>query len=206
MGVMPEPRPRYWEWRAELERSRDRLWMTALGLGAGCLLLVSLLVWQALRPLPVYYISGPTGTAWPGRVPDTVVEDFASRVVTLLANVHPGNARRVFELSGRYLAPALSSRLALQVKTDLEAIESQRLGMAFAQTETVVGEKTLDPPGWDLIVKGTRTAWAGQQLLGHEPVEYAVRVVRAPATELNPYGLAVEALELRKLPREARRG
>lgn len=205
MDVRHEPRPRYWEWRTELERARDRLWVMVLGLGAGCLVLVSLVVWLALRPLPVYYVSGSMGTAWPGQVPDTVVEDFASRVVTLLGNVHASSARRVYSLSGRYLTPALSSRLAIQAKSDLDAIESQRLGMAFAQTEVAVVEKLLDPPAWDLIVKGTRTAWAGQQLLGQESVEYAVRIVRTPATDLNPYGLAVELLQVRTLPRQARR-
>ena len=73
MGVTREHRPRYWEWRAELERSRDRLWVGVLGLAAACLVLVALVVWQALRPLPVYYISGAIGTAWPSQVPDTVV-------------------------------------------------------------------------------------------------------------------------------------
>ncbi len=205
MALTGESRPRYWEWRVELERSRDRLSLAVMGLGLGCVVLLGLLTWEVRRPVPIYYVTGAIGAAWPGQVPDTLVEEFGSRVVLLIGNLNAATARRVYDVAHRYLSPAMSARLAVQAREDLAAIEQQRLGVSFTQTEVAVVGKRPDPPAWQLAIRGVRASWAGQQLLAQDSVEYQVRVIRAPATELNPYGLAVESVELKNTSREARR-
>jgi len=176
-----------------------------MGLGLACLVLLGLLIREVRRPVPIYYVTGALGAAWPGQVPDALVEEFGARVVQLIGNLNAATARRVYALAHRYLSPAMSARLAVQARDDLARIEHERLGLSFTQTDVAVVGKQPDPPAWQLAIRGVRASWAGQQLLAQEAVEYQVRVIRAPATELNPYGLAVESVALTNAPLEARR-
>jgi hypothetical protein len=66
---------------------------------------VGLLVYQSLRPRPIYYVTTTRGVAEPGHVPEAVVEGFAARVVGLLGNLTPATAAVGYDQSRRYLAP-----------------------------------------------------------------------------------------------------
>ncbi len=136
--MVAERRPTYWEWRAELEVHRARWQRIAAGLALGALGLVGLLVYQSLRPHPIYYVTTTRGVAEPGHVPEAVVEGFAARVVGLLGNLTPATALVSYEQSRRYLAPKVVDLLHAQAQEDLKRITDQHLATAFAIHQTAV--------------------------------------------------------------------
>jgi hypothetical protein len=206
--VVAERRPAYWEWRAELEVQRTRWQRIALGLALGVLSLVGLLVYQGLRPRPIYYVTTTQGIAEPGHIPEAVVEGFAARVVGLLGNLTPATAAAGYEQSRRYLAPKLMDLLHAQAQEDLKRITDQQLATTFA-----IHQATIEPRGeaWRVSLRGTRQSWSRSQFLGEDRMRYTLDVARTPVSELNPWGLQVNALRLERDvpdrdPRAAARG
>jgi hypothetical protein len=193
--VVNERRPTYWEWRAELEAQRARWQHIAVGLALGILALVGLLIYQGLRPRPIYYVTATQGVAEPGYVPDAVVEGFAARVVGLLANLTPATAATGYDQSRRFLAPKLLDLVHAQAQEDIKRITEQHLATSFAVHETKV-----EPDGnsWRVSLRGTRQSWSRSQFLGEDRMRYTVEVSRAPASELNPWGLLVSTLRLER--------
>lgn len=188
-------RPAYWEWRAELEASRARWALAAAGLGLLALALTGLLVGVAVRPQPIYYVTPPGGTAWPGQVPEAVLEAFAVRTVTLLGTLTPATAPRSYELAGRYLAPPLLARLNAQARQDLDTIAVQQLSTSFTPLETTIRRAGA---AWAVVVRGQRQSWSRGQFLGQDPVRYVLEIAPGAASDLNPWGLTIQALRLER--------
>jgi hypothetical protein len=190
-----ERRPTYWEWRAELEVQRARWQRIALGLALGALGLVGLLVYQGLRPRPIYYVTTTRGVAEPGHVPEAVVEGFAARVVGLLGNLTPATAVAGYEQSRRYLAPGLVDLLHTQAQEDLKRITEQQLATTFA-----LHQATVESRGdvWRVSLRGTRQSWSRSQFLGEDRMRYTLEVARTPVSDLNPWGLQVSGLRLER--------
>jgi hypothetical protein len=193
--VVAERRPTYWEWRAELEVQRTRWQRIALGLGLAVLSLVELLVYQGLRPRPIYYVTTTRGAAEPGHVPEAVVEGFAARVVGLLGNLTPATAAAGYEQSRRYLSPKLVDLLHTQAQEDLKRITDQQLATAFA-----IHQATIEPRGeaWRVSLRGTRQSWSRSQFLGEDRMRYTLEVALTPVSDLNPWGLQVSGLRLER--------
>jgi len=189
-------RPSYWEWRAELEASRTRWMLATAGLVIVSLALSGLLVAAGTRPRPIYYITETHGTAWPGQIPDAMLDAFATRVVTLLGTLSPGTAKQSYDLAGRYLTPPLRSRLLPQAQRDLDAIMRQQLGTALAVTVTTVERRPRG--GWTVTLRGTRQSWSQTQYLGEDRLRYVLQIDPVPPTELNPWGLIVHDLSLER--------
>jgi hypothetical protein len=206
--VVAERRPTYWEWRAELEVQRARWQRIALGLALGALGLVGLLVYQSIRPRPIYYVTTTRGVAEPGHVPEAVVEGFAARVAGLLGNLTPATAAAGYEQSRRYIAPKLVDLLHAQAQEDLKRITDQQLATAFA-----IHQAAVEPHGeaWRVSLRGTRQSWSRSQFLGEDRMRYTLEVARTPVSELNPWGLQVSGFRLERdlpdrEPRAAARG
>ena len=193
--MVAERRPTYWEWRVELEIQQARWRRIAAGLAVGVLSLVVLLVYQGLRPRPIYYVTATRGIAEAGHVPDAVVEGFVARVVALLGNLTPVTAAAGYEQSRRYLAPRVADLLGAQARDDLKRIEESQLATTFAIHEARVAAQG---DGWRVSVRGARQSWSRGQYLGEDRVRYTVDVVRTPPSDLNPWGLQVSGLQLER--------
>jgi hypothetical protein len=203
-----ERRPTYWEWRAEIEVQRVRWQRIALSLAVGVLGLVGGLVYQGLRPRPIYYVTTTRGVAEPGHVPEAVVEGFAARVVGLLGNLTPATAVAGYEQSRRYLAPSLVDLLHAQAQEDLKRITDQQLATTFAIHRAAVESRG---DRWRVSLRGTRQSWSRSQFLGEDRMRYTLQVARTPVSDLNPWGLQVSGLRLERDvpdrdPRAAARG
>ena len=193
--MVVERRPTYWEWRVELELQQARWRRIAAGLALGALGLVTLLVYQSLRPRPIYYVTAARGIAEAGYVPDAVVEGFVARVVALQGNLTPATASTSYEQSRRYLAPRVADLLGAQAREDLKRIEESQLATTFAIHDARVaalGE------GWRVSMRGARQSWSRGQYLGEDRVRYTVEVGRTPPSDLNPWGLQVTGLQLER--------
>ena len=206
--MVAERRPTYWEWRAELEVQRARWQRIAAGLALAALGLVGLLVYQSLRPRPIYYVTTTRGVAEPGHVPEAVVEGFAARVVGLLGNLTPATAAVSYDQSRRYLAPRVVDRLHAQAQEDLKRITDQQLATTFAIHQAAVEARG---DAWRVSLRGTRHSWSRGQFLGEDRMRYTLEVARTPVSDLNPWGLQVSGLRLDRdvadrEPRAAARG
>jgi hypothetical protein len=158
---------------------------------------MGLVVHQGTRPAPIYYITATHGLAPPAHVPDAVVEGFAARVVGLLGNLSPASGERGYEVSRRYLSPGLGDAIQAQARDDLKRIVEQQLATTFAIYDTAV---EVRGQAWHVILRGTRQSWSRSQFLGEDSMRYTVEVRRTPPTELNPWGLEVNALRLDRDP------
>lgn len=194
-------RPSYWEWRAELEAECARWRAIATGLGVGCLALVGLVVWTALRPTPVYYLAADgtraiAGIARADQVPREALEAWAAQLALLIGNVTPATARESYERLRGFLTPALQSQMALQIDADLRTIQERQLGTSFSVKHSRL---IADHGGrWTVRVTGQRAVWAGPQRLAEDTIAYDLDIVRGRATSDNPAGLLVDRLETGK--------
>jgi hypothetical protein len=193
-------RPTYWEWVARIETEAAR-WRTAAVLAVAVALLFAIvLVYQATRPAPVYFLAaGPGalvgGLARADEIPTEVVEGFASQVALVLGNLTPSTAKQSYARLRMFLTPGLQMRMTPQADADVHAIEKHGYSTSFSVRESKVVDAA--PSGWNVRVVGRRVSWSGGQLGRADDVAYNFTVVRtARPTPTNPTGLGIEGLSL----------
>jgi len=201
-------RPTYFEWRAELEAQAGRWRLSALFLGVACLALVALLVFQASRPAPVYFLAGSRGLAIGGlaradRVPPELVEAFASQIALVFGNLMPATARQSYERMRAHMTPGLQRQLAAQAAADLQSIEERQLATSFTVRDSVVVASAADQ--WTVQVSGHRLSWNRATLMSEEDIAYEFDIVRARPSDANPSGLVIARMSVGRPSEPARR-
>jgi hypothetical protein len=201
-------RPSYFEWRAQLEAEAGRWRVSALLLGVACLALITLLVFQASRPAPVYFFAGSRAMAIGGlaradRVPPELVEAYAGQVALVFGNLMPATARQSYDRMRLHMTPSLQRQLAGQAAADLQSIEERQLSTSFTARDSAVVASTADQ--WTVRVSGHRLSWSRATLMSEEDIAYEFDVVRSRASEANPAGLAIARVNVGRLPDPAPR-
>ena len=202
---MAVTRPSYFEWRAELEAQAGRWRISALLLGLACLALIALLVFQASRPAPVYFLAGSRGLAIGGlaradRVPPELVEAYAGQVALVFGNLMPATASQSYDRMRSHMTPDLQRQLAAQAAADLQSIEERRLSTSFTVRDSVVVASTTDR--WTVRVQGHRTSWSRATLMSEEDIAYEFDIVRARPSDANPAGLVIARVSVGRLPEQ----
>jgi hypothetical protein len=196
-------RPGYFEWRAQLEAEAGRWRLSALLLGVACLALIALLVFQASRPAPVYFVAGARGMAIGGlaradRVPPELLEAFATQVALVFGNLMPATARQSYDRMRLHMTPGLQRQLAAQATADLQSIEERQLSTSFTVRESAVVASTADR--WTVRVTGHRLSWSRAAVMSEEDIAYEFDVVQARPSDANPAGLAIARVSVGRPP------
>jgi len=160
--------------------------------------LTGLAVWQATRPVPVYYIptGGGPGLARPGEIPDTLVVDFAQQLVLLLANVMPPTVATVHREVSKYLHPQFLPQFQAQAEREQALIKEQQLSVQLSIREAV--GRTV-PPYRQVTIAAIRRVYVGKLPVRDEEVQAEVLLLPVRPSALNPYGLVVTSLHLTPL-------
>jgi hypothetical protein len=168
--------------------------LLALATGA----LTGLAVWQATRPVPVYYIpaGGGPGLARPDEVPDTLVVDFAQQLVLSLANVMPATVTAVHREVSKYLHPQFLPQFQAQAEREQALIKEQQLAVQLSIRDA---RSHAVPPYRQVLVAALRRVYVGKLPIRDEEVQAEVTLLPVRPSVLNPYGLVVTDLRLTPL-------
>lgn len=160
--------------------------------------LTGLSVWQATRPLPIYYIpaTGGPGLVAPGEVAPTLVVDFAQQLVLLLANVTPQTVVAVHRDLLKYCHPQFLVPFQAQAEREQALITAQQLSSQLSIRDAV---STATPPYHQVTIRALRRVYVGQLPVRDEDVQAEVTLLPVRPSALNPYGLVVTALRLTPL-------
>jgi hypothetical protein len=160
--------------------------------------LTGLAVWQATRPVPIYYIppGGGPGLARPGEVPDTLVVDFAQQLVLLLANVMPPTVATVHREVSKYLHPQFLLQFQAQAEREQALIKEQQLAVHLSIREA---HSHAVPPYRQVTIAALRRVYVGKLPVRDEEVQAEVTLLPVRPSALNPYGLVVTGLRLTPL-------
>ncbi|MGE3540220.1 MAG: TraE/TraK family type IV conjugative transfer system protein [Candidatus Tectimicrobiota bacterium] len=160
--------------------------------------LTVLTVWQATRPLPIYYIpsTGGPGLALPGEVATTLVVDFAQQLLLLLANVTPQTVAAVHREVLKYCHPQFLTQFQAQAEREQALITAQQLSSQLSIREAV---GTTTPPYRQVTISALRRVYVGKLPVRDEEVQAEVTLLPVRPSPLNPYGLVVTGLRLTPL-------
>lgn len=160
--------------------------------------LMGLTVWQATRPVPVYYIpaGGGPGMVRPGEVPDTLVVDFAQQLVLLLTNVMPPTVATAHREVSKYLHPQFLPQFQAQAEREQALMKEQQLSAQLSIRDAV--SRTV-PPYRQVTIAAIRRVYVGKLPVRDEEVQAEVTLLPVRPSTLNPYGLVVTGLRLTPL-------
>ena len=200
---MAVTRPSYFEWRAQLEAETARWRAGTLLLGLACLVLVVLLIYQAMRPTPVYFFAATgdtavTGLARADYVPPELVDEFATQVAMVFGNLMPSTARQSYDRMRLYMTETLQRQLASRAAADLSEIEQRQLSTSFTVRRSQIVAST--DKHWMVRVLGRRVSWSRGTLTSEEDIMYEFDVVRQRPNSGNPSGLAINTLSVGRPP------
>jgi len=160
--------------------------------------LTGLTVWQATRPVPIYYIpaTGGPGLVQPGEVANAMVVDFAQQLVLLLANVTPQTVAAVHREVVKYCHPQFLPQFQAQAEREQALIKEQQLSSQLSIREAV---GTIAPPYRQVTIAALRRVYVGKLPVRDEEVRAEVILLPVRPSTLNPYGLVVTGLRLTPL-------
>jgi hypothetical protein len=160
--------------------------------------LTALTVWQATRPVPIYYIpaTGGPGLVPPGEVANAMVVDFAQQLVLLLANITPHTVAAVHREILKYCHPQFLAQFQAQAEREQALITAQQLSSQLSIREAV---GTASPPYRQVTIAALRRVYVGKLPVRDEEVQAEVTLLPVRPSALNPYGLVVTGLHLTPL-------
>lgn len=160
--------------------------------------LTGLTVWQATRPVPIYYIpaTGGPGLVQPGEVADAMVVDFAQHLVLLLANITPQTVAAVYRDVVPYCHPQFLPQFQAQAAREQALIKDQQLSSQLSIRDAV---GTAAPPYRQVTIAALRRVYVGKLPVRDEEAQAEVTLLPVRPSALNPYGLVVTGLRLTSL-------
>ena len=183
---------KFWEFWADTQEANAKLGITLYGLIALVVILLIFMVKMAVAPKPIYYIPGAqsAGRAFPDYVPQECIAGFAENFVQTLANFTPANVERVYELTEKYLSPALLSKIRTELGSEVTKVKKDSLSSLFS----VDTETRVKPEGRGYIVNitGQKVIYLGKTVMKNARTTYTVTLKRVRPTEVNPYGLQIQ--------------
>lgn len=200
-GTISQPQPLksrstvFFERYARAENENLQLRMVVLLLAGLLAILMAGFVYISVKPKAIYYIPGAVrfGVAYPGAVPESSVISFAESWLLNWMNYAPDTVEGVYERSLKYMAPVLLSQVHAQAASELEKVKRDRLSSVFMITASPVLEETRG--GFNVVFSGRRVMYMGKEELSSVATRYILGLVMAPATDINPYGLAVAQIK-----------
>jgi hypothetical protein len=157
--------------------------------------LTGLTLWQATRPVPIYYIPASVGPGLltPGEVPDTLAAEFAQHVVLVLYNITPATVEAAHEAVARYFHPQLLLAFEVQAERERQAIRAEAISSQLS-----IRASTVDREGVRrrVTLSALRRVYVGKLAVRDEEVEAEVVLLPVRPSVLNPYGLIVGELRI----------
>jgi hypothetical protein len=179
-----------------MDLGRARLLRPALIAGAllaANVLLAGGLVLAALAPRAVVVLPSARAQAdlWPGAVPDAAAREFALRYVLHFDNYTPATVESATGVLKRMLAGRRWAAAS-------EALDRrQRVAVEGRMSSQVVPLAT-DVDGLRVTVRTLRRTFVSDRLSREAKVAYVIELEKQPATEANPFGLAVVSQDIRE--------
>ena len=157
--------------------------------------LMGLTLWQATRPVPIYYIPASVGPGLltPGDIPDALAAEFAQQVVLVLYNITPATVEAAHEAVARYFHPRLLLAFEVQAERERQAIRDEAISSQLSIRASAVhreGEQRR------VTVSALRRVYVGKLAVRDEEVEAEVALLPVRPSVLNPYGLIVGELRV----------
>lgn len=184
---------KFWELWGDIQEANAKLGIALYGVIALVIVLAVSMVKIAIAPKPVYYIPGAqaAGKAYPDYMPAECIAGFAENFIQTLANFTPATVEQVYQLSERYLSPALLSKIRTELGAEVESIQKDSLSSLF----TVDTESEVKPNGNEkylVSITGQKVIYLGKTVMKDTRTTYNVYIRKIRPTESNPYGLQIE--------------
>lgn len=161
-------------------------------LGAN-LLLAGALAASALAPRKLRILPSARAEAelWPGIVPEAAAREFALRYVLHFDNYTPATIDPATETLKRMLAARAWTAAS-------EALDRRRRVAVEGRMASQVLPLSVDVDGLRVSVTATRRTFVADRLSREARVTYVVEIEKQPATDPNPFGLAVVSQDIRE--------
>jgi hypothetical protein len=147
----------------------------------------------ALSPRPVRVVPAARAEAelWPGAVPEAAAREFALRYVLLFDNWTPATLEPSTDLLRRLLAARSYAGAAEALEKRLRVAREARMSVQSVPVGAEVD-------GLRVRVRAVRRTFVSDRLSRETQAVYDLVLERQPATDPNPFGLAVVSQELRE--------
>lgn len=191
----PARRSRFIERWAQAEHASARLAFALASVSLLCLGLLIALVLMALKPRPIYYIPGAwqAGIATPQSMPSSAVAAFVSAWALNWSNFTPVTVEDVYKRAQRFMAPGLLGEARARLSKDIEEVKRNNISSLFTMTQ----EPSVMPGqgGFMVTVRGDKGVYVGKEEIKTQHMIYKIRVRMVNPTDINPYGLVIEAID-----------
>lgn len=177
------------------EYMNGKLTLILISVAGISVILTGALVYSALKPRPVYYISGSldAGIALPQSVSGQTTIAFVSSWLLNWTNFTPATVSDVYLRAKRFMSPALLGRIQARLQKDLEQIKRDNISSMFSLTQEPT--VSLEKAGFNVIIHGESGIFMGKDEIKVQKMIYNVQVRKVNPTDNNPYGLMIEAID-----------
>lgn len=181
------------KWASAQELSQ-KLGLMMVGAVITILVLIIVIVYQAIRPQPIYFISAqPFGYAYSGNIS----ADFAGLLAQVWLNNWDNYTPITVEDNRRYalklLSPRLLAKIQQRIIDDIKQIKTNRVS-SFLTLQEQPRITTQDRKCYvELMV--SKDTYTDSQLVTSQLLNVRVILVQTPKNQSNPFGLAVDDIE-----------
>ena len=167
--------------------------LIAAALLAANIVLAGGLVASALAARPVLVLPSARAQAelWPGIVPEAAAREFAVRYVLHFDNFTPATVEPATDVLKRMLAGRRWAAAS-------EALDRRRRLAVEGRMSSQAIPVGADVDGLRVTVRALRRTFVSDKLSREAKVAYVIELEKQPATEANPFGLAVVSQDIRE--------
>lgn len=168
---------------------------TATGLlSLAVVVLILMLVWQKVSGLPVCYGTAEVapGLVMPNEVPEAHVRALSEQVALLLYNNTSETAKAAHERVAQLFHPQLLGVFLVRMEHERALMKEHNLSTQLSIRNTAVGKSGAVYGGH---VEALRRVFAGTLPIRDEELAVSLRFQRVQPSPINPWGLAIIALE-----------
>jgi hypothetical protein len=147
----------------------------------------------ALAPRPVRVVPAARAEAelWPGAVPAAAAREFALRYVSTFDNWTPPTVEAATEALKRMVAARSYASAAAALDKRVRVAVEARMSV-----QALPGDVEVD--GLRVRIKALRRTFVSDKLSRESKAVYEIALEKQPATDANPFGLAVVSQDIRE--------
>ncbi len=186
---------KFWEAWGDTEALNAKLSILSFCLLVLVIILILVMAKTALLPKPVYYISAQStgGLAYPGEVPDEVLEIFATNFVSSLINYTPATIEKTRVLTQKYLSPRLLKKVTLGLDEEIKRVHAHNISSLLSiDTPPEIIRKT---GSFIVKIRGEKRVYLGQESVTVQRTVFTLYIEKYHPTEVNPCGLIITDLK-----------